>query len=801
MPVTAIDLRNQSAGMASLSSYLGSVNTHSFLFGDDESEHKPVRALQASNKTSPDAKTFLQLHQTDDEFPILVRRETDTSTQLSVPSSALDMASPDSSGHDTRTERATATRHRQSLPPSAMRQTAFGSENMLALNGVLSDVATAKNTAANRRSLEVKFSGLNENKRPSLLSSPARAPTNGLPKLSSSYSTNDIPTLKSVQVTSPGYQQITAIHSPSSEVSLPAQQKSYLGAPLAAPRHAQNAHLGSAPGSGSITSPQSGLQANARPFGPTGPGASVEGGPMNSATPQSMSPYASPAAFYGGYGMQMLNGNMNNMSLGGYGQWSASQPAVYQGAFGGYSQYPQQAAPRFPENANQSRAVQQRRPQGGDGTTFRAISENATLTLTTESARFANVPIEALTGEIYSLCKDQHGCRFLQKKLEERNPTSLQLIFEETTPHVNELMTDPFGNYLCQKLLEYANEDQRTALIRSASPQMVKIALNQHGTRALQKMIEYIDTPQQVDMIIDALRHDVVQLIQDLNGNHVVQKCLNHLKQEDAQFVYDAVSTHVVTVGTHRHGCCVLQRCIDHATGPQKAQIVGSVTQNAFNLVQDPFGNYVVQYILDLGEPAFTEPLCRSFLTKISVLSRQKFSSNVIEKGIRTADDETKRLMVSEMLNSIELEKMLRDSFANYVVQTAMDYSDPDMKARLLDTIRPILPAIRHTPHGRRIQSKLSDLEDRASGNNSGQMTPSDIMSPSMSAISGHNAQYGRQANPMSTYGPGSSSYHTMTPSYTQRSGNPPVFAHNGPQYQGFHPYGRASQPNGMGHF
>ena len=43
--------------------------------------------------------------------------------------------------------------------------------------------------------------------------------------------------------------------------------------------------------------------------------------------------------------------------------------------------------------------------------------------------------------DIYTLCKDQHGCRFLQKKLEEKDPENVQIIFEETAPHVVELMT------------------------------------------------------------------------------------------------------------------------------------------------------------------------------------------------------------------------------------------------------------------------------------------------------------------------------------------------------------------------
>ena len=64
---------------------------------------------------------------------------------------------------------------------------------------------------------------------------------------------------------------------------------------------------------------------------------------------------------------------------------------------------------------------------------------------------------------------------------------------------------------------------------------MVKIALNQHGTRALQKMIEHLSTPEQIQTVIEALKDHVVELIQDLNGNHVIQKCLNRLGPDDFQ--------------------------------------------------------------------------------------------------------------------------------------------------------------------------------------------------------------------------------------------------------------------------
>lgn len=54
-----------------------------------------------------------------------------------------------------------------------------------------------------------------------------------------------------------------------------------------------------------------------------------------------------------------------------------------------------------------------------------------------------------------------------------------------------------------------------------------------------------------------------------------------------------------------------------------------------------------------------------------------------------------------------------------------MDFADPTTKVRLIENIRPHLPAIRSTPYGRRIQGKIHHIEGR-SGNSSGQMTPNE---------------------------------------------------------------------------
>ncbi|ORY74336.1 armadillo-type protein [Protomyces lactucae-debilis] len=325
-----------------------------------------------------------------------------------------------------------------------------------------------------------------------------------------------------------------------------------------------------------------------------------------------------------------------------------------------------------------------------------------------DTNRYADVALESLVGDIFTLCKDQHGCRYLQKKLDERIPANVDLIFAETYMHAAELMIDPFGNYLCQKLLEHCDEGQRFKIVQNVAPNLINISLNMHGTRAVQKMIEFLHTPEQIKLATSALNANAVLLIKDLNGNHVIQKCLNRLNSEEAQFIFDAVAKNCVEVATHRHGCCVLQRCIDHASDAQKVQIIKQIDAHAPLLVQDPFGNYVVQYVLDLGEARFSDSLIKRFVGSVCVFSVQKFSSNVIEKCLRVAEPSIRAQLIEELLNKSRLEKLLRDSYANYVVQTALDYADPKQRQELVECLRPLLPAIRSTPYGRRIQSKIS---------------------------------------------------------------------------------------------
>ncbi|KAF9309386.1 hypothetical protein BG003_009811 [Podila horticola] len=224
-------------------------------------------------------------------------------------------------------------------------------------------------------------------------------------------------------------------------------------------------------------------------------------------------------------------------------------------------------------------------------------------------------------------------------------------------------MTDRFGNY-CKKLLEFCGDEQRTIIVENVAPELVNISFSMHGTRAVQNMIEFLSTPQQIAIVVVALNPSVVTLIKDLNDNHVIQKCLNRFASEDKRFIYNDISAHCVEVATHRHGCCVLQRCIDHASVSQKIQLVHEI--------------YLQRYVLDLADNRFTDALIRRF----------------IGNCIHVAKPDTRKFLIGEMINKTRLDKLLQDSYANYVVQTSLDFADPIQLTQLVECIRPLLPVM-----------------------------------------------------------------------------------------------------------
>ncbi|KAG6479547.1 putative pumilio homolog 8, chloroplastic [Zingiber officinale] len=311
--------------------------------------------------------------------------------------------------------------------------------------------------------------------------------------------------------------------------------------------------------------------------------------------------------------------------------------------------------------------------------------------------------------QIYCLAKDQHGCRLLQQQLDE-GKDQVDTIFNGIIERAVDLMVDPSANYLMQKLLGKCSEEQKMAILLMLSKDpanLIAISLNTHGTRTVQKLIETVKTKQHISLVISTLRLGFLDLIKDLNGSHVLQRCLESFTAEDNKFIFDGAVIYCVDIATHRHGCCVLQKCIREFTGKHQEKLVAAIAANGFKLAQDPYGNYVVQAILELEKPFANAILASQFQGKYVELSTQKYSSNVVESCFLHFPKDFPATIISEFLAVPHFGQFLQHPYANYPIQRALEYSKGQPRMALEKAIRPLAATLKTNPHCRQIFSKL----------------------------------------------------------------------------------------------
>ena len=310
--------------------------------------------------------------------------------------------------------------------------------------------------------------------------------------------------------------------------------------------------------------------------------------------------------------------------------------------------------------------------------------------------------LEQMVGQIYPLAKYQAGCRFLQKRLEEDKPEQTAIIFNEIFNHVAELMIDPYGQYLVPKLIQHGNNEQRNALVKVIAPKLNEIACHNYGIHGIQKLILFL-SPEQIAVFAGAIKDTVITLIKDGRGNYFVQSWLRELDSEQSHFIYDALVNNLVDVATHKVGCIILQLSIDKGSDAQVKRLEQVIQQHALALVNDSYGNYVLQHAIE-NNSEFADKVMEVLKGNIVSLCCQKFSSNVIEKCLETKSDVAFRTVFAEISDD-QLQMLLQYNFANFVVQKALDVADQDRHKELVGRILPFIH--QPSPNLKRIQKKI----------------------------------------------------------------------------------------------
>ncbi|XGW10339.1 hypothetical protein V3C99_012097 [Haemonchus contortus] len=379
--------------------------------------------------------------------------------------------------------------------------------------------------------------------------------------------------------------------------------------------------------------------------------------------------------------------------------------------------YPQSRVPIYgvqPQaNSSSFSTISQRRIMEEGG--VRLASNRSHILEDFRNNRTPPLQISDILTHVVEFAKDQHGSRFIQQKLERASVKEKQLLFEEVLANAHALMIDVFGNYVIQKFFEFGTPEQKAALGRTLRGNVMNLALQMYGCRVIQKAMESIDESLQLEILREMEGH-VLKCVKDQNGNHVVQKVIEKVKPERLQFIINTFTKNgpdtITQLSMHPYGCRVIQRVLEHCSEEQKRPVLEALHANMSTLIVDQYGNYVVQHVIEHGSNQDRDRIVQEVAGNVLRYAQHKFASNVIEKCLICAGGHHKTLLIDEVCGTPNdpqppILLMMKDQFANYVVQKMLDIADPVYRKKMMYAIKPHIPVLRKYSYGKHIITKL----------------------------------------------------------------------------------------------
>ena len=319
-----------------------------------------------------------------------------------------------------------------------------------------------------------------------------------------------------------------------------------------------------------------------------------------------------------------------------------------------------------------------------------------------------------------SYLTDQSRCRQIQEKLEEKKNDSEFIIkfYQNIESNLVDIINHQFGNYVIQKffdvILFQKNQNLITQFFSKIQSDLFKISVNNYGTRVFQKSLEKLDngiyeqieTPELNNIIKNLVEKHIFALCYDKNGNHVFQKIARIFPKEKNQFIFDQLNQYAIEISKLKQGATILQNTFKYASPEQLKSLILKILSDMGSLVNDEYGNYTIQLIIELKEKEYNDIIYDYLIKNCLSLSKKKFSSNVIDKCIIGEDENSKKL-VNYIIKNKYVKEMINDQFGNYVIQKALKVSDYDTQIEIINQIKPQIEQLRQTNIGRKIYEHL----------------------------------------------------------------------------------------------
>lgn len=131
---------------------------------------------------------------------------------------------------------------------------------------------------------------------------------------------------------------------------------------------------------------------------------------------------------------------------------------------------------------------------------------------------------------------------------------------------------------------------------------MVDISYDNSGTHALQSLLEIINLQEEEAIILNAVKDHALDMCYDNNATHVIQKILVCISEDKRDYLNKLIIDNLKSLSLDCNGICVFKKFVNNNKSQKiKDTILEIINSSCLEIVQNPFGNYAVQHLLEVN--------------------------------------------------------------------------------------------------------------------------------------------------------------------------------------------------------
>ena len=182
---------------------------------------------------------------------------------------------------------------------------------------------------------------------------------------------------------------------------------------------------------------------------------------------------------------------------------------------------------------------------------------------------------------ILSFLTSFKGSIFLQNFLLMIDNVDIAILINTIFPYISKIMCLDYGNYFFQKLIKKLNIQQKLMIYQIIENNFLEIATDKSGTHSIQSLIEAIETPLENLYLRKLLDKNMLLLINNENGYHIIMKLLLEISENRRNNLNLFLLTNLDKIITCRYGAyCTSKFIINNSNLNLRLLLINNIKNN-----------------------------------------------------------------------------------------------------------------------------------------------------------------------------------------------------------------------------